>query len=268
MSFGGRLTSVKSVLGHVTSITWGRGLNIGSLRAINLALLGKWWWRFRNEGGSLWVRVIKSIHGVKGALGDSRVGEVMGEGKGIGVWRDIIRVGEELEGMGIGFTSSCIGVLGDGNDISFWLDRWVDDQRLCDRFSRLFLLDRFKEGSVRDKGSWVNGMALQNVVVSLDCRDRWMWTLFDDEEFKVKNLSRLIEEKILQVESRAQETLWNKLVPKKVNIFVWRALKGRLPIREELNKRGIDLDWVLCPSCTNVVESCAHCDLAMGMWDK
>ncbi|GKC30595.1 RNA-directed DNA polymerase, eukaryota, reverse transcriptase zinc-binding domain protein [Tanacetum coccineum] len=53
---------------------------------------------------------------------------------------------------------------------------------------------------------------------------------------------------------------------------MWRALKGRLPVREELDKRGIDLDSVLCPSCTNAVESCAHslvtCDLAMSVWDK
>ncbi|GKB77668.1 RNA-directed DNA polymerase, eukaryota, reverse transcriptase zinc-binding domain protein, partial [Tanacetum coccineum] len=63
------------------------------------------------------------------------------------------------------------------------------------------------------------------------------------------------------------ETLWNKLVPKKVNIFVWRALRGRLPVRVELDRRGIDLDSVLCPSCNNLVETCAHClitcDLAM-----
>ena len=66
--------------------------------------------------------------------------------------------------------------------------------------------------------------------------------------------------------------LWNKLVPKKVNIFVWRALKGRLPVRKELDKSGIDLDSLLCPSCNNAVESCAHClvtcDLAMSVWDK
>ncbi|GKB90683.1 reverse transcriptase domain, reverse transcriptase zinc-binding domain protein [Tanacetum coccineum] len=54
---------------------------------------------------------------------------------------------------------------------------------------------------------------------------------------------------------------------KKVNIFVWRALRGRLSVREELDKRGIDLDSVLYPSCNNAVESCAHslvtCDLAI-----
>ncbi|GKD67130.1 putative RNA-directed DNA polymerase, partial [Tanacetum coccineum] len=140
MSFGGRLTLVKSVLGSLPlyyfsmfrvplsviknlekirkKIFWGGegknlswvkwdsvltsfgegGLNIGSLRAKNLALLGKWWWRFRREGGSLWVRI-----------------------------------GEEIDGVGIEFSSSCSGVLGDGRDI------------------------RRQEGSVRDKGSWVDG---------------------------------------------------------------------------------------------------------------
>ncbi|GJV82953.1 RNA-directed DNA polymerase, eukaryota, reverse transcriptase zinc-binding domain protein [Tanacetum coccineum] len=178
----------------------------------------------------------------------------------------------------------------------FWTDRWVGDQRLYDRFSRLCHLDRSKEGSVRDKGSRENGVwvwrwdwgrnikgrvcnelddlvyVLQNVVVSNTCRDRWKWTLFDDGVFKVKDLTCLIEDKIFHVESDGQETLWNKLVPKKVNIFVWRALKGRLPVREELDKRGIDLDSVLCPCCNNVVESCSHClitcDLAMSVWDK
>ena len=168
------------------------------------------------------------------------------------MWRDIVGIGIEMEGLGIEFASSCRGVVGDGRDIMFWTDRWVGDQRLCDRFSRLFHLDRTKEGSVFDKGSWVNGewcwnwdwgrnirgrvckelddlvSLLRSVVVSIDCRDRWRWTLSDDGEFKVKELSSLVEDKILHVESGRQETLWNKLVPKKVNIFVWRALKGRL----------------------------------------
>ncbi|GKA44036.1 hypothetical protein Tco_0736760 [Tanacetum coccineum] len=81
----------------------------------------------------------------------------MGGGNGCGVWQDILRVGEEMDELGLEFTSSCRGVLGDGSDTKFWLDRWVDDRRLCDRFSRLFHLDMGKEGSVRDKEKWVNG---------------------------------------------------------------------------------------------------------------
>ncbi|GJW03796.1 reverse transcriptase domain, reverse transcriptase zinc-binding domain protein [Tanacetum coccineum] len=129
-----------------------------------------------------------------------------------------------------------LGVLGDGRDIRFWVDRWVDNRRLCDAFPRLYHLDRRKEGSVMDKRTWVN-----------DVWDRWRWMQAEDGEFKVKELSRLIEEKILQAESR-------------------------LPVHVELDRRGIDLDSVLCPCCNSVVESCAHslvtCDLAMSVWEK
>ncbi|GKB26925.1 reverse transcriptase domain, reverse transcriptase zinc-binding domain protein, partial [Tanacetum coccineum] len=206
----------------------------------------------------------------------------MGGGGG-GGWCDIARIGEEINRVGIEFTSSCVGLLGDGRDIRFWVDRWVDNKRLCDRFPRLYHFDRRKEGSVMEKGSWVNDVwcwewdwvrnirgrvnrefedllgVVQNIVVHSNCRDKWRWTLNENGEFTVKELARLVEEKILHTESGGHETLWNILVPKKVNIFVWRAIKGRLPVLVELDKRGIDLDSVLCPCCNNSVETCAHC---------
>nr|GEX64493.1 putative RNA-directed DNA polymerase, eukaryota, reverse transcriptase zinc-binding domain protein [Tanacetum cinerariifolium] len=39
------------------------GLNIGSLKAFNLAFLQKWRWRLFSSPSSLWVKVIKSLHG-------------------------------------------------------------------------------------------------------------------------------------------------------------------------------------------------------------
>ncbi|GJS06817.1 RNA-directed DNA polymerase, eukaryota, reverse transcriptase zinc-binding domain protein [Tanacetum coccineum] len=158
---------------------------------------------------------------------------------------------EIVESVVVEFTSSWGGILGDRRDIMFWVDRWIDNQRLCDRFPRLYHLDMRKESNVREKK-----------------RQR----LRKDEKFTVKGLSRLVEEKILHVDSVGQGTLCNKLVPKKVNIFVWRALKGRLLVRVELDRRGIDLDSVLCPSCNNSVETCAHClttcGLALSVWEK
>ncbi|GKE11062.1 reverse transcriptase domain, reverse transcriptase zinc-binding domain protein [Tanacetum coccineum] len=255
---------------------------------------GNWWWRFRREGSSLWVMVIKSIYGTSGGLGDRR--DMRGGRSGGGVWNDIVRIGEEINGVGLDFSSLCVGVLGDEKDIRFWVDKWVDNRMCCDRFPRLYHLDRRKEGSVWDKGSWVNGVwcwewewvrnirgrvtrdldellgLVQNVVVHSNCRDKWRWLLGEDGEFTVKDLAILVEEKNLHVENGGHETLWNRLVPKKVNIFVWRALKGRLPVRVELVRRGIDLDSVLCPCCNDIVETCAHClvtcDLAMSVWVK
>ncbi|GJX64754.1 hypothetical protein Tco_0299097 [Tanacetum coccineum] len=74
-------------------------------------------------------------------------------------------------GVGVEFTSSCLGVLGDGMDIMFWEDRWVRNRILRDRFPRL-------------------------------------------------------------------------------------ARKGRLSFRVKLDRRGIDIDSVLCALCNDSVESC------------
>ena len=115
------------------------GLNIGSLRGKNWALLGKWWWRFRVEGDVLWGRVIRSIYGRDGGFGSVRT---MIEGSG--VWSGILRVGVDLDNLGIDFTSSFERKVGNGMDTSFWEDRWRGNVRFRDRFPRLFHLDSRK----------------------------------------------------------------------------------------------------------------------------
>ncbi|GKA72770.1 hypothetical protein Tco_0778986 [Tanacetum coccineum] len=93
-----------------------------------------------------------------GVVGGKDIGGEVHEGK---VWGDIVKIGEEVYRVGVDFTSSCIGGLGDGRDIRFWIDRWVDNRRLCDRFLRLYHLDMRKEVSVSDIRGWVN--------------NRWVW---------------------------------------------------------------------------------------------
>ncbi|GJY70867.1 hypothetical protein Tco_0474570 [Tanacetum coccineum] len=186
-----------------------------------------------------------------------------------GAWRDIVKVREDLEGIGIGYTSSLKGVVGNGREIGFWVDKWLGDVRLCDRFLRLYHLDRRKEAKVVDRGRWVNnelcwewewvkelrGMVcrdfnelvtlLQNVVLAIDCRDQWKWTLQEDGVFTIKALIRMVEEK---------------------------TFKGRLSVREELDKSGIDLDSTLCPCFDSVVELCIHSlvlrNFSTSVWEK
>ncbi|GKF11065.1 RNA-directed DNA polymerase, eukaryota, reverse transcriptase zinc-binding domain protein, partial [Tanacetum coccineum] len=126
-----------------------------------------------------------------------------------------------------------------------------------------------EEVSVMDRGTWVDNRWVGEWDWARTIRGR---SLVEDGEFTVKELSKLIEENILISDVGGQETLWNKLVPKKVNIFVWRALRARLPVRVELDRRGDDFDSILCPSCINIVETCVHslitCDLARSVWDK
>nr|GFB74348.1 RNA-directed DNA polymerase, eukaryota, reverse transcriptase zinc-binding domain protein [Tanacetum cinerariifolium] len=44
-------------------------------------------------------------------------------------------------------------------------------------------------------------------------------------DFMVNVLTKLVEEKTLDEASEDEATIWNKWVPKKVNIFVWRMLQ-------------------------------------------
>ncbi|GKB29619.1 RNA-directed DNA polymerase, eukaryota, reverse transcriptase zinc-binding domain protein [Tanacetum coccineum] len=42
---------------------------------------------------------------------------------------------------------------------------------------------------------------------------------------------------------------WNQIVPRKVNIFIWKAVNDRLPTRANLLLRGLAVSSSLCPLC-------------------
>ncbi|GJR17850.1 RNA-directed DNA polymerase, eukaryota, reverse transcriptase zinc-binding domain protein [Tanacetum coccineum] len=88
LSYGGRLTLIKSVLGalawkNVCSPSTSGGLGIGSLQASNLAMLTKWWWQFYTEPDALWHHVITSIYGSKGGLDLTSHSHIRGPWKSI-----------------------------------------------------------------------------------------------------------------------------------------------------------------------------------------
>lgn len=56
-----------------------------------------------------------------------------------------------------------------------------------------------------------------------------------------KSLKDMIDDKVLGENGGFLETKWNNVVPRKVNIFVWRLSQGRLPVRVALDRMGIDL---------------------------
>ncbi|GJU07800.1 retrovirus-related pol polyprotein from transposon TNT 1-94 [Tanacetum coccineum] len=144
-------------------------------------------------------------------------------------------IGEEIDEVGLELSSSWGGVLANRKDTLFWVDRR-------------------KDSSVSEKGHGIMacgggfGIGLERFGVG----DKWRWSLSEDGEFMTKNLSRMVEDKILYTDRGGQETIWNKLVLKKVNIFVWIALNERLPVRDALDKRGIDLDLVFVQVATTV----------------
>ncbi|XP_071728217.1 uncharacterized protein [Rutidosis leptorrhynchoides] len=94
----------------------GRGLNIGSFKANNLALLEKWWWRFHGEKNTLWVKIISSIYGRDRSLGSLNFNYDSGMGS---VWRNICKSGLYIDNFGISFINSFTNVVCKGDNTLF-----------------------------------------------------------------------------------------------------------------------------------------------------
>ena len=162
---------------------------------------------------------------------------------------------------------------------------------LKDQYARVYAMESNKECMVRDRWvdeqwqwNWDRSMpeggrtgqqfidmqqALHHLELS-DREDTWQCTLQQDGSFTVACIRKHIDEKTLH--SGDTETRWNNLVPIKVNILVWRLRMDRLPTRENLMVRGIDVPSILCPSCGTAMEDTDHvfvkCDIAVQIWEK
>ncbi|GKE70212.1 hypothetical protein Tco_1528284 [Tanacetum coccineum] len=214
LSFGGRLTLIKSVLGSlgiyyfstfkapVTIINklesirrnffWGGnsddrkiawvawekvlaphdqgGLNIGSLKIFNQAMLAKWWWRFVNEENTLWRKIIIFIHGSIGGLtvGSSSLYKS-------GPLYHIKRLKDELFLHGINLPSIFKRKIGNGLSTKFWLDSWIGGPSLCSTFPRLFRLERDNNCVVRDRAP-VRDFRNPTHIRTLDLSFNWNWS--------------------------------------------------------------------------------------------
>ncbi|KAJ0857724.1 hypothetical protein HanRHA438_Chr13g0593431 [Helianthus annuus] len=122
------------------------GLGFGSLRDANLAMLAKWWWRFKMEKNGLWRRVIWAIHhNSRGWKDISTKVSIAGPWKNISSIRNILLLAD------IDLNNASSATLANGKNISFWLDSWVDPIPLYVKFPDLFKVEKHKDCLVHDR---------------------------------------------------------------------------------------------------------------------
>nr|GEV66054.1 reverse transcriptase zinc-binding domain-containing protein [Tanacetum cinerariifolium] len=97
--------------------------------------------------------------------------------------------------------------------------------------------------------------ALIEIDISVD-EDTCTWVLSNDDTFSVKSARRLIDSKLLP--SISTLTVWDKFLPRKVNIFLWVLSLDLLPHRLNLSSHGLDIPTISCSSCNGNVESADH----------
>nr|KAJ0224470.1 hypothetical protein LSAT_V11C100040180 [Lactuca sativa] len=87
------------------------------------------------------------------------------------------------------------------------------------------------------------GNLLQSVHISAK-RDYWHWFFGSEDMFLVKETRLQLDQAILP--SVGLVTRWNRWLPIKVNIFIWRVVLNRNPTGDNLDRRGSDIASVLC----------------------
>ncbi|GJS58641.1 RNA-directed DNA polymerase, eukaryota [Tanacetum coccineum] len=159
---------------------------------------------------------------------------------------------------------------------------------LFTRYNRLYHLDQDKDCLIIDRinnGQWSwnwsrTNLGVRNLAYLCDMlndigqlnidvnEDTCTWSLGPNGTFTVKDARYRIDQNILP--TLAHATTWDKSIPRKVNVFMWRLSLDRLPHRLNLSSRGMDIPAISCPSCNANVESANHvffeCDIATDMW--
>ncbi|GJZ78840.1 putative RNA-directed DNA polymerase [Tanacetum coccineum] len=291
LSIGGRLT-----LRGIYWVKWNSilldhkfgGLGIGSLLAKNYGLLCKWKWRFLSEEEALWRMVIKVFYDEEGGFNSDP--KCLGPS---GIWTETIKVVNFINSHDEVFRGSFIRKIFNGNNTYFLTDQWYEDGRkLADAFPRLYALESFKDCHISDRWHMVNDSGVGNwswirplnddlasfvshigrLHLNADGAYKWVWSLDTSGSFKVSTLTKRIQNIRLAESIIGDHHLWNSLMPRKVNICVWRASLNRLPTRVNLDLRGINMASNLCPFCNTCVEDIEHCLIncshSLAIWRK
>ncbi|XP_071704372.1 uncharacterized protein [Rutidosis leptorrhynchoides] len=191
------------------------------------------------------------------------------------VWNNICKVGRVVDNLDISFSNSFVKLVCKGDNTLFWRDKWLGNQVLAEKFGRLFRLELEQDVLISNRfrkigdelvfsWNWLRDPSgrtlteLQELLALLDSfsfsngsMDKWEWILQSNGQFSTHTLSKMIDSKQLQHLASQHET-------------------DRIPVRVELDNRGVDLDSVRCPVCNNDLETVdhtfLHCNFAKYLW--
>ncbi|KAJ0550121.1 putative RNA-directed DNA polymerase [Helianthus annuus] len=266
------------------------GLGVGGIKELNLALLLKWWWRLKSDPDQLWVKVVESIH-----HNTRIVNQIPVKKSSVGVWKNIVGVEKDFRKYGIMVGNKLVSNVGNGKKTMFWVDSWINGEPLKDRFPLLYQLVKNKKAKVWDCYRGCMGgliwdwewnrtpinedekseMEALNTLLSQqaisDGDDKWRWKDEMDKGYTVRRIRQELS-KFLDMNSTANGHEWNRIAPPKVNMFVWRALEGKIPTSLALMNRGVPVQNVFCAFCGNMEESADHllvrCIVADSVWQQ
>ena len=245
------------------------GLGIINTRVMNNCLMIKWWWKIMTlEELPPWLSILKAKYFPSSspmfapAAGGSQF------------WHQLVKVRPI-------FRSLVKFVVRNGKSTRFWLDWWVGDSTLVVAFPVLFsycddtevsIFELSARGWVLDFRRSLSPEELEDWQRLTACfpllseeEDAVVWPLSSSGRFSVKSAySKLIP----GGRPVKFKHVWSARIPPKIKIFLWQAVRSKLPAADQIKKRngpGSDR-CVLCGALENTEHIFFHCSLAKLMW--
>lgn len=171
--------------------------------------------------------------------------------------------------------------IGNGNSISFWRDRWLN-QSLVDATNIPDLVRPMLQASISDfilDNRWVlphtlalkflsvYAKILQVPIPTVKEQDYLIWTTTDSGTLTFKDA--FVQLNPLQPLSPFFKLIWNVVIPPSRSFLVWQIIHEKLPIDENLRKRGCvivsrcDLYGLTSESSDHLF---FHCPFAKRLW--
>nr|XP_043620101.1 uncharacterized protein LOC122591943 [Erigeron canadensis] len=103
-----------------------------------------------------------------------------------------------------------------------------------------------------------------------DSIDKWQWMGGSSKEFSVKEAKRFLSKD--KDYSGRFVFAWSKWIPKKCNLFMWRAVMDRIPTLKALQRRNCTFGSMECSMCNEGDETTDHilcgCTVSNKIWQK
>lgn len=100
--------------------------------------------------------------------------------------------------------------------------------------------------------------------------DRWMWKLDSLGVYSVKTAYKGLRSYITNGTDAFFDNLWCGEVPLKIKAFVWKLVQDQIPSLNNLSRRNVNVQSLLCKGCEREVESAAHlffeCEVFSKVW--
>ncbi|XP_058784773.1 uncharacterized protein LOC131659623 [Vicia villosa] len=244
------------------------GMGFRGISAFNTSLLGKQYWRILTNGDSLLGRIFKSRYFPRGTLENCTGGSAISY-----AWRSVMSARSVIQ-------KGTRWRIGTGEKVSVARGRWIPGNtgfKICGPVrasdDNLMVSDLVDS----DLGSWQKEKifalfneedAKQIISIPLSTsglEDKIIWHFEKDGEYSVRSAYHLcMQEKADKLpgpssppDTNLWKAIWKAPVAPRIRNFIWRAAKNILPSKDNLLKKGIQMDGY-CSFCHSQIESVQH----------